>query len=84
LNFSEESLNLSQAEYGNGAIPVIQLIDAQNNYLKAYLSNSTAKYNYLLVSTQLQRAIGFFFLMNTTKENQDFLERARQYIINNN
>lgn len=84
LTFSEESLDLSQAEYRNGAIPVIQLIDAQNNYLKAYLSNATAKYNYLLVSMQLQRAIGVFFLMNTATDNQDFIQRARQHIINNN
>ena len=84
MNFSEESLELSQAEYQNGAIPVIQLIDAQNNYLKAYLSNATSKYNFLLVSMQLQRALGAFFLINTDANNQDFIQRASQYINNNN
>ena len=84
MNFSKESLELSQAEYQNGAIPVIQLIDAQNNYLKAYLSNATSKYNFLLVSMQLQRALGAFFLINTDANNQDFIQRASQYINNNN
>ena len=80
--FSKESLELSQNEYKNGAIPVIQLIDAQNNYLKAQLDNATAKYNYFLVSMQLQRAFGYFFLMNTETSNQKFIQRANQYISN--
>lgn len=84
LIFSEESLDLSQNEYRNGAIPVIQLIDAQSNYVKAYLSNATAKYNYLLVSMQLQRVMGLFFLINSDTNNQEFIQRASQFILNNN
>lgn len=84
LSFSQESLDLSQNEYRNGAIPVIQLLDAQNNYLQAYLTNATAKYNYFLVLMQLQRALGTFFLMETDAVNQDFIDRAGQYILNNN
>ncbi len=80
---AKESMELYQTEYRNGAIPVIQLIDAQNNYLTAQFENATAKYNYFIVSVQLERAIGYFFLMNTQASNQDFIQRANQYINNN-
>ncbi len=81
---AEESLDLAQNEYKEGAIPVIQLIDAQNNYLQAQLAKTTANYNYLITSMQLERAIGYFFLMHTQSENQDFIQRATQYILNKN
>ncbi|WP_299765155.1 TolC family protein [uncultured Dokdonia sp.] len=81
---AKESLELTQNEYAEGAVPIIQLIDAQNNYLQAQLSRATANYNYLLISMQLERAIGYFFLMNTEASNQDFIQRAQQYILNRN
>jgi len=80
---AKESMELYQTEYRNGAIPVIQLIDAQNNYLNAQFDNATAQYNYFIVSMQLERAIGYFFLMNTQASNQEFIQRANQYINNN-
>ena len=84
LDFSKESLELSQNEYQNGAIPVIQLIDAQNNYFKAQLANSTAQYNFRIVLMKLQRMLGNFFDMNTTIDNEDFVLRAKQYLLSNN
>ncbi len=84
LEFSKASLELSQNEYQNGAIPVIQLIDAQNNYFKSHLANSTAQYNFKIVLMKLQRMTGNFFEMNTKAENEDFKLRAKQYILNNN
>ncbi len=81
---AKESLALSQNAYTKGAIPLIQLIDAQNNYLQSQLSNATANYNYLLTSMQLERSIGYFFLMNTEESNKDFTQRATQYILNKN
>jgi outer membrane protein TolC/ABC-type uncharacterized transport system substrate-binding protein len=81
---AKESLDLSQNSYQQGSIPVIQLIDAQNNYLQAQLAKTTANYNYLITSMQLERAIGYFFLMHTQSENQDFIQRATQYILNKN
>ena len=83
LDFASESLELSQNEYQNGAIPVIQLIDAQNNYFKARQANATAQYNFSLVLMQLQRLIGYFFDMNSPAENEDFTLRAKQYILSN-
>ncbi len=84
LDFSKESLELSQNEYQNGAIPVIQLIDAQSNFFKAQLANSTAQYNFRIVLMKLQRLLGNYFDMNTDIENEDFMLRAKQYVISVN
>ncbi len=81
---AKESLDLTQNAYAQGAVPLIQLIDAQTNYLQAQLARATANYDYLLTSMQLERAIGYFFLMNTEASNQDFIQKARQYILNKN
>lgn len=81
---AKESLELTQNDYKNGAVPVIQLIDAQANYLQAQLDQSTAGYNYLIASMQLERAIGTFFLMNSDVENQVFFQKANQFILNKN
>ncbi|WP_350286134.1 TolC family protein [uncultured Croceitalea sp.] len=81
---AKESLNLTQIAYSEGAVPLIQLIDAQTNYLQSQLASATANYNYLLASMQLERAIGYFFLMNTEESNQDFIQRARAFILSRN
>ena len=81
---AKESLGLTQSSYAEGAIPLIQLIDAQTNYLQSQLASATANYNYLLASMQLERAIGYFFLMNTEDSNQAFMQRANEFILNKN
>ncbi|KQC28649.1 TolC family protein [Flagellimonas eckloniae] len=81
---AKESLDLTQIAYSEGAVPLIQLIDAQTNYLQSQLASATANYNYLLASMQLERAIGYFFLMNSEENNQDFIQRARAFILSRN
>jgi len=81
---AKESLELTQNAYRKGAVPVIQLIDAQTNFLQAQLASATANYSYLLGSMQLERAIGYFFLMNSDSDNQAFIQRAYQYLFNKN
>lgn len=78
---ARESLDLTQNAYAEGAVPLIQLIDAQTNYLQTQLASATANYNYLLTSMQLERAIGYFFLMNTEASNQDFIRRVNEFIL---
>ncbi len=81
---AKESLDLTQNAYKQGAVPVIQLIDAQTNYLQAQLGRATANYNYLLTSMQLERAIGYFFLVHTEAENQQFIQNVNAYILSRN
>ncbi len=81
---AKESLDLTQISYSEGAVPLIQLIDAQTNYLQSQLASATANYNYLLASMQLERAIGYFFLMNSEDNNQGFMQRASEFILSRN
>ncbi|WP_350288981.1 TolC family protein [uncultured Croceitalea sp.] len=81
---AKESLDLTQNAYSQGAVPLIQLIDAQTNYLQSQIASANANYNYLLASMQLERAIGYFFLINSEDNNQDFIQRAQEFILSRN
>ncbi|WP_198553807.1 TolC family protein [Tenacibaculum sp. Bg11-29] len=83
-NTAKESLDLTQNAYKQGAVPVIQLIDAQNNYLQSQLGSATANYNYLLTSMKLERTIGYFFLAHTEVENQEFIQNVNAYFLSKN
>ncbi len=76
---AKEVLELTQTSYENGAVNIIQLLDAQNNYLKAQLASSNATYNYLLVMLTLERYIGNFFLLESTDERQEFIARFIEF-----
>ncbi|PNQ72272.1 hypothetical protein C1T31_13195 [Hanstruepera neustonica] len=76
---AKEVLELTQTSYENGAVNIIQLLDAQNNYLKAQLASSNATYNYLLAMLTLERYIGNFFLLETTDERQEFIARFIEF-----
>ena len=70
-----EGLELIEAAYTNGAVSIVDLLDAQNNRLQAQLASANASYNYLAASLVLERFIGHFFLLHSDEENQDFFGR---------
>ncbi|MEJ2113651.1 MAG: TolC family protein, partial [Flavobacteriaceae bacterium] len=80
---AKEALDLTQTSYANGAVNIVQLLDAQNNYLQAQLASSNATYNYLISSMQLERSLGTFFLLQTDEERQEFISRFLEYTNNN-
>ncbi|MEM8507878.1 MAG: TolC family protein [Bacteroidota bacterium] len=75
-----EALELTQSLYSNGAVNIVQLLDAQNNYLNAQLARVNAVYNFLISSLELERSLGYFFLLNTEVENEAFRQRFFEYI----
>ncbi|MEM0992692.1 MAG: TolC family protein [Bacteroidota bacterium] len=79
---AKEALELTQTAYSSGAINLIQLLDAQNNYLNAQLANAAAVYNFLINTVQLERSLGYFFLLNTEEKNADFRRRFFDFINN--
>lgn len=79
-NSAKEAYELTQVSYSNGAVNIVQLLDVQNNYINAQLANTNATYNYLIQALQLERTLGFYFLLKTTEENNDFTERFKQYL----
>jgi len=81
---AQEGLELTQTSYSTGAVTVIQLIDAQNNYLNAQLASTNAVYNFLLNALQLERYLGFYFLLSTDAENENFKKRFFEYVDSKN
>ena len=81
---AKEALELTQASYANGAVNIIQLIDAQNNYLNAQLARTNAVYNFLINGLQLERFLGYYFLLNTQEDNNKFTQRFLEYLSKRN
>lgn len=77
---AKESLDLTQTAYSNGAVNIVQLIDAQNNYLNAQLASASAIYNFLISALQLERNIGYFFILNSQAENEKFRQRFMEFM----
>ncbi len=80
---AKESLELTQVAYSSGAVNIVQLLDAQNNYLNAQLAKSNAIYSYLISVLQVERYFGDFFLLNTKEENLQFNLRFQEFLNNN-
>ncbi|WP_299523030.1 TolC family protein [Winogradskyella sp.] len=80
---AEEALDLTQTSYANGAVNIVQLLDAQNNYLQAQLAKANATYNYLLSAMQLERSLGLFFLLQDESEREAFIQRFLEFTQNN-
>ena len=80
LEAAEESLALTQASYSEGAVPIVQLLDAQNNFLQAKLTKVNATYNYLMAISDLERVLGMFVLLNSEEDNQALIERFNNFI----
>lgn len=78
-----EALELTRESYTAGAVNIVQLIDAQNNLLRAQLAQSNAVYNFLLNAIQLERLIGYSFLLHTPEENTAFEQRFIEYLDQN-
>ncbi len=81
---AKEALDLTQTSYANGAVNIVQLLDAQNNYLSAQLASATANYNFLLSSLQLERFLGYYFLLNSEQKNEEFKQRFFEFLNNRN
>ena len=77
---AKEVLELTQSSYASGAVNLVQLIDAQNNYINTQLASATAVYGYLVNMIQVERFIGHYFLLSTTEDNGKFTQRFIAYL----
>lgn len=80
---AKEALDLTQTSYASGAVNIVQLLDAQNNYLQAQQASANATYNYLQRSMQLERSLGLFFLLQDASERDAFIQRFLEFTQNN-
>ena len=77
---ASEALELTQASYAEGAVNIVQLLDAQNNFLNAQLARTNAVYNFLINALQLERFMGSYFLLNSKEENDAFRQRFFEFL----
>lgn len=84
LESATENLDLTQTAYSNGAVNIIQLIDAQSNLLNAEIANSNALYNFMLSALSLERSLGFYFFQQDESSRQAFKNRIQEFILGNN
>ncbi|MCL3782638.1 hypothetical protein EMN47_19810 [Prolixibacteraceae bacterium JC049] len=80
---AKEGLDLTQVGYSNGAVNITSLIDAQRTNVQAQQQHTNAIYNYLLAATQLERIIGYYFIMNSQEQNDDFINRFKKFALIN-
>ncbi len=77
---AKEALDLTQNAYGTGAVNIVQLIDAQNNYIATQQAKVNATYNYLIKMLQLERYLGNYFLLDTKEEIAEFNRRFLEFV----
>jgi outer membrane protein TolC len=77
---AKESLELTKASYASGAVNIVQLIDAQNNYINSQLAKSNAIYNFLINALQLERSLGYYFFLNSKEDNYKFRNNFTQFL----
>ncbi|PIE77390.1 MAG: hypothetical protein CSA15_12990 [Candidatus Delongbacteria bacterium] len=76
---AKKALELTQNAYSEGAVNIVQLIDAQNNYMKTQEAKTNASYNYLIQMVQLERYLGNYFLLDSEDEIADFEKRFLEF-----
>lgn len=76
---ARKNLKLVTDGYREGTLPIIDLIDAQNQLVQAQLSAKNAIHDFLLTAIRLQRATGQFDFLLPPAEQQQFNERFRAY-----
>ncbi|MEM9362983.1 MAG: TolC family protein [Bacteroidota bacterium] len=77
---ASEALELTRASYSEGAVNIVQLLDAQNNFLNAQLARTNAVYNFLINALQLERFMGYYFILNTKEKNDEFRQRFFEFL----
>jgi outer membrane protein TolC len=74
-----ESLELAEVAFANGAINIVELLDAQTNQVRAQLAQASATYTFLATTLTLQRLAGHYFILSSEAENLAFLQRFEAF-----
>lgn len=72
---AQKNLVVAQNGYREGIVPVAQLIDAQEAALQAEILASNAVYAFLLDFLTVERAIGFYYFLAESAQQEAFIDR---------
>ncbi len=77
---ASRNLKLVTDSYVQGIKSIIDLLDAQNQALNADLDAANAVYNFLIDLMGVQRAIGNFIVFLPQKEQEQWMNKAKEYL----
>lgn len=77
---ADENLKLVQASYVKGIMPIVDLLDAQNQALIADLEIANAIYDYLIDLMIFQRDVGYFDLLAPQNNVKNWIEEISYYL----
>jgi outer membrane protein TolC len=77
---ARQGLDIVTESYSRGAVPMLNLLDAQNAALRANQVAVNAQYDFLITYMQLQRSLGRFDVLMTADQRAKFLSEAIDYM----
>jgi outer membrane protein len=77
---SRESQELVEDKYRKGALPLIDLLDAQTQYVSARSETISAFYTSIIDLVEMERQTGFLEYLRTPQELGDFIGEMEKYI----
>lgn len=76
---ARQNLDLVTDAYSNGAIDILDLLDAQNAALNADLAASNAVFDFVIDLMEVERSVGGFYLLASPEEQEEMVRRLREY-----
>ncbi len=81
---AEDNFKAVQDAYSQGAVNLIQLIDAQNVTARTKHMANIAYYQYVLDYLQVQRYQGKYIFLSSEEEQQDYTNRLNKLVLQGN
>ncbi len=79
-----KNFQIVQDSYSQGIANITSLIDAQNASLQTALNAENAFYQFIIDMIQVERAVGFYFILESPEERESFIERLNTFILSQN
>lgn len=76
---ARKNFELVQTNYKKGQTSIIQLIDAQRNAIRAKQQFALSIYQYLTAHIELENSIGFYTMLATPEQLEDYRNRFIEY-----
>ena len=80
VDAARRNLQLVTDSYVEGIKSIIDLLDAQNQALRAELDAANAVYDFLIDLMGVQRSIGIFTTFLPLEERQEWVDRVKQFL----
>ena len=79
-SYSNKNLELVTDAYQRGALSILDLVDAQNSALSADIQAVNSVYDFMRDYFKLQRVVGYFDILSSSSEKEDWYRRLKESI----